>query len=473
MSEDITPIRQQYLDIKKRYPDTIVFFRLGDFYETFDQDAEITSKELDIVLTGRNVAKGMRIPMAGIPYHAVDNYLSKLIEHGYHVAICEQVGDQPAKGIFPREVVRVVTPGTVTEPTLLSSNRNNYLLSYFIQENTAGISYADISTGEFFATEIHSEDILASLGTEINRISPSEILLSDQISEIPGYAGHVTRYPNWHFEPGRCHQILLSHFNVATLEGFGIKNMPLAERSAGVIIQYLQDTQSTAAKQLTAIHTYSQDEFMILDASTRRNLELTSTIRSGSRDGSLLGVLDQAITPMGHRLLANWINKPLLDIQQINHRLDGVEYFSKDGLVRSEFRKILRSIVDMERISSRIIIGTANPRELISLKESLKILPLLTPTIIQLRETFPGFSSLDECDSIKELIDQALLEEPPATLQGIGIIKPGYSTELDQVIDASKHAREWIASLETVEKNRTGIKTLKVGLIRFSAITLK
>ena len=463
MSEDITPIRQQYLDIKKRYPDTIVFFRLGDFYETFDQDAEITSRELDIVLTGRNVAKGMRIPMAGIPYHAVDNYLSKLIEHGYHVAICEQVGEQPAKGIFPREVVRVVTPGTVTEPTLLSSNRNNYLLSYFIQENTAGISYADISTGEFYATEIHSEDILASLGTEINRISPSEILLSDQISEIPGYAGHVTRYPNWHFEPGRCHQILLSHFNVATLEGFGIKNMPLAERSAGVIIQYLQDTQSTAAKQLTAIHTYSQDEFMILDASTRRNLELTSTIRSGSREGSLLGVLDQAITPMGHRLLANWINKPLLDIQQINHRLDGVEYFSKDGLVRSEFRKILRSIVDMERISSRIIIGTANPRELISLKESLKILPLLSPTIIQLQEAFPEFSSLDECDSIKELIDQALLDEPPATLQGIGIIKPGYSTELDQVIDASKHAREWIASLETVEKNRTGIKTLKVG----------
>ncbi len=463
MSEDITPIRQQYLDIKKKYPDTIVFFRLGDFYETFDQDAEITSRELDIVLTGRNVAKGMRIPMAGIPYHAVDNYLSKLIEHGYHVAICEQVGDQPAKGIFPREVVRVVTPGTVTEPTLLSSNRNNYLLSYYIQENTAGISYADISTGEFYATEIHSEDILASLGTEINRISPSEILLSDQTTEIPGCTGHVTHYPNWHFEPGRCHQILLSHFDVATLEGFGIKNMPLAERSAGVIIQYLQDTQSAAAKQLTTIHTYNQDEFMVLDVSTRRNLELTSTIRSGSRDGSLLGVLDQTITPMGHRLIANWINKPLLDMEQINHRLDGVEYFSKDGLVRSEFRKLLRSIVDMERISSRIIIGNASPRELISLKESLKTLPLLSPIINQLLEAYPEFLPLDDCGNIKELIDQALLDEPPATLQGIGIIKPGYSTELDQVIDASKHAREWIASLESVEKNRTGIKTLKVG----------
>jgi DNA mismatch repair protein MutS len=463
MAEDITPIRQQYLDIKKRYPDTIVFFRLGDFYETFDEDAEITSRELEIVLTGRNVAKGMRIPMAGIPYHAVDNYLSKLIEHGYHVAICEQVGEQPSKGIFPREVVRVVTPGTLTEPTLLSSSRNNYLLSYYYQDDRAGISYADISTGEFYATELHSEDILASIGTEINRISPSEVLISDQIIEIPGYAGHVTHYPNWHFEPGRCHQILLTHFEVATLEGFGFKNMPLAERAAGVIIQYLQDTQSSTAKQLTAIHTYNQDEFMVLDAATRRNLELTSTIRSGSREGSLLGVLDQAITPMGHRLLANWINKPLLDIQQINHRLDGVDFFSKDGLLRSEFRKLLRSVVDIERITSRIIIGNASPRELISLKESLNILPSLSPVIIQLKEAFPEFLLLDECSSIRELIDQALLDEPPATFQGIGIIKPGFSSELDQVIEASKHAREWIANLETVEKKRTGIKTLKVG----------
>lgn len=361
MSEDITPIRQQYLDIKKKYPDTIVFFRLGDFYETFDHDAEITSRELDIVLTGRNVSKGTRIPMAGIPYHAVDNYLSKLIDHGYHVAICEQVGEQPAKGIFPREVVRIVTPGTVTEPSMLSSDRNNYLLSYIYHDDLGGLAYVDISTGEFYATEIRSDDIVSALRAEINRIAPSEILVSDQIEGIPGSIGHVTLWPNWHFELGRCHQILLSQLNVSTLEGFGIRNMPLLERTAGAIIQYLQDTQPSATQQLTSIQTYSLGDFMILDASARRNLELSTTIRNGSRDGTLLGVLDQTLTPMGHRLIANWVNKPLLDINKIDHRLNGVEFFTRDGLSRAEFRKTLRSIVDIERISSRIMIGNAFP----------------------------------------------------------------------------------------------------------------
>lgn len=463
MSEDITPIRQQYLDIKKKYPDTIVFFRLGDFYETFDHDAEITSRELDIVLTGRNVSKGTRIPMAGIPYHAVDNYLSKLIDHGYHVAICEQVGEQPAKGIFPREVVRIVTPGTVTEPSMLSSERNNYLLSYFYHDDLAGLAYVDISTGEFYATEIRSDDIVSALRAEINRIAPSEILVSDQVEEIPGSIGHVTHWPNWHFEQGKCHQILLTQLNVSTLEGFGIRNMPLLERTAGAIIQYLQDTQPAATQQLTTIQTYSLGDFMILDASARRNLELSATIRNGSRDGTLLGVLDQTITPMGHRLIANWVNKPLLDIHQINHRLNGVEFFSKDGLSRTEFRKILRSIVDIERISSRIMIGNAFPRELIALRDSLATIPDLVPSVRELQNIDATFPPLKDCSKIKGMIDQAILDEPPVNLQSIGIIKPSYSTELDQVIEASKHAREWIASLETVEKNRTGIKTLKVG----------
>lgn len=463
MSEDITPIRQQYLDIKKKYPDTIVFFRLGDFYETFDHDAEITSRELDIVLTGRNVSKGTRIPMAGIPYHAVDNYLSKLIEHGYHVAICEQVGEQPARGIFPREVVRIVTPGTVTEPSMLSSDRNNYLLSYIYHDDQGGIAYVDISTGEFFATEMQSDDIITALRSEINRIAPSEILVSDQIDEIPGSIGHVTRWPNWHFEPGRCHQILLSQLNVTTLEGFGIRNMPLLERSAGAILQYLQETQPPATQQLRTILTYSLGDFMILDASARRNLELTATIRNGSREGTLLGAIDQTVTPMGHRLIANWVNKPLLDIEKIDHRLNGVEFFTRDGLSRAEFRKTLRSIVDIERISSRIMIGNASPRELIALRDSLSVIPDISPTVEELRKNDTSFPSLNDCQKIKELIDRAILDEPAANLQGVGIIKPGFSTELDQVIEASKHAREWIASLETVEKNRTGIKTLKVG----------
>ncbi len=463
MPEDITPIRQQYLDIKKKYPTTIVFFRLGDFYETFDEDAEITSRELDIVLTGRNVAKGTRVPMAGIPYHAVDNYLSKLIEKGHHVAICEQVGEQPAKGIFSREVVRVVTPGTVTEPSLLSSNSNNYLLSYFYDANSAGLSYTDISTGEFFCTEIHSEDILNTLRAEISRLSPSEILVSDQLENIPDYDGHFTKWPNWHFEPGRCRQILFDQFDVSTIEGFGIKNMPLVERTAGAIIQYLRETQPASINHLTTLHTYTLDEFMILDAATRRNLELSSTIRSGSRDGTLLGVLDHTISPMGHRMIANWVNKPLLDIDLINYRLNGVEFFSKDGLLRTEFRKSLKSIVDIERIVSRINIGIASPRELNSVKESMASFPLITPVLDQLRGTFPEFPVMEDCRIVYDLIDQAIEDSPPATLQAIGYIKPGYSAELDQVIDASKHARDWIANLESAEKSRTGVKTLKVG----------
>ena len=221
MADDITPIRQQYLDIKKNYPGTIVFFRLGDFYETFDSDAEITSKELDIVLTGRNVAKGTRVPMAGIPFHAVDNYLSRLIEKGYHVAICEQVGEQPSRGLFPREVVRIVTPGTVTEPSMLPTDRNNYLLSYYYDDHRAGVAYVDISTGEFFATELEARDINSALRTEIARVLPTELLVSDQLEGIPGIPGHQSPWPNWRFEPGRCRQQLLSLFQVGTLEGFG------------------------------------------------------------------------------------------------------------------------------------------------------------------------------------------------------------------------------------------------------------
>lgn len=463
MPDDITPIRQQYLDIKKKYPDSLVFFRLGDFYETFDQDAEITSRELDIVLTGRNVARGTRVPMAGIPYHAVENYLSKLISKGYHVAICEQVGDQPAKGIFPREVVRIVTPGTITEPSLLTSDRNNYLLSYIYQDNRGGISYVDISTGEFLTAEFHSDDIITALKAEINRIMPSEILISDQLEEIPTPNGHITKLPHWRFEPGRCNQILTTHFNVVTLEGFGLKGMPLSERTSGTILQYLQETQPEASRQLKTIQTYNLDDFMVLDASTRRNLELSMTLRNSQREGSLLGVLDKTLTPMGHRLITDWVNKPLLDIARINHRYDGVEFFTADGLNRAEFRKLLKGIVDLERITSRIRIGNVLPRELIALRDSLTKLPSIQKIVSRLNENFPDYQLITDCSSIMEQISLAIVDEPPATLQGLGIIKAGYSTELDQIIESSKHAREWIAALESVEKNRTGIKTLKVG----------
>ena len=320
MAEDVTPIRQQYLDIKRQYPDTIVFFRLGDFYETFDEDAETTSRELDIVLTSRNVAKGMRIPMAGIPYHAVENYLARLIDKGFHVAICEQVGVQPERGLFPREVVRVVTPGTIVEPALLKGDHNNYLAAVVLDDNHAGVAYADITTGEFFTTELESSEILAAVRSELMRLQPAEILHPDTLELANGWAGHLTKLPAWRFESGRSQEMLLRHFSAGSLDGFGLRGKPMAIRAAGAILQYLQENQKDALKLLTSLATYTLDDFMVLDASTRRNLELTETIRSGEVEGSLLSVLDHTVTPMGKRLMRQWVSKPLLNLETIATR---------------------------------------------------------------------------------------------------------------------------------------------------------
>jgi len=464
MEDDVTPIRQQYLEIKKQYPDAIVFFRLGDFYETFDHDAEITSRELDIVLTSRNVAKGVRIPMAGIPFHAVENYLSRLIDKGFHVAICEQVGDQPAKGLFPREVVRVVTPGTIFEPGLLQGDKNNYLACITIVEDHAGIAYVDITTGEFAATEFDGEDILNQVRAEINRLNPAEVVLPESLDINNHISGHITRWPDWRYEPGRCQMALQRHFNVTTLDGFGFRSLTLAIRAAGVILQYLQETQSNALKLLTRLHTYHISDFMTLDAATRRNLELTETIREGSVRGSLLGVIDHTITAMGKRLIRQWVSKPLLDIPAIQVRQDAVAYFLENGLMRAGFLAALRPLADLERLTNRIVSGNANPRDLSAIRSFLRDLPALIETLTT--PTTPIQTILSQIHNLGEslsLLEGAIQEEPPATLQTSGIISPGFSSELDGIIDASKHAREWIANLESVERERTGIKTLKVG----------
>jgi len=468
--DDLTPIRKQYLEIKRQYPDAILFFRLGDFYETFDQDAEITSRELDIVLTSRNVAKGMRIPMAGIPHHAAENYLARLIEKGYHVAICEQVGDQPVKGLFPRQVVRVVTPGTVVEPGLLPGDANNYLVCVVSRssgdqvEDQAGIAYVDITTGEFSVTELASRDLASALRAEIIRLNPAEILYPDNLSLANGIPGHQTAWPAWRFEPGRCEQELLRHFEVASLDGFGLRGMPLSIRAAGGIIQYLAETQPAALKLLGGLSTYSLSEFMVLDASTRRNLELTETLRGGFVKGSLLDVLDQTVTPMGKRLVRQWVSKPLLDVRQISERQDEIQFFVDDGLLRAEVRAALKPLADLERLTTRVIGGSALPRDLVSLRDTLQRLPGLrglmpveeNPLSPVLKDFYLGKDELD-------LLQSALADDPPATLQNVGVIKPGFSAELDGVLERSRHARDWIANLESVERQRTGIKTLKVG----------
>jgi len=462
-----TPVQRQYLDIKKQYPGTIIFFRLGDFYETFDEDAEIVSRVLDIVLTSRNVGKGTRVPMAGIPHHAAENYLSRLIENGYHVAICDQVGDVPVDGLMPREVVRVITPGTILESSLLPGDGNNYLASLVFDEKRAGIAYVDITTGEFAVTEIqenHLEDLIKS---ELLRLNPAEALLpEDLMIDTEGINAHFTSFPAWRFEEERCVDELKTHFKVKTLDGFGVRGFPYAIRAAGAILQYLSQTRADSLKLLTSLNRYSLEEFMTLDAATRRNLELTETIRSGTSAGSLLGILDQTVTPMGKRLIRQWVSKPLLDVENIRKRHQGVTTFFEDGLLRAELRDRLKDLQDLERLSNRIAGGTAQPRDLVGIRETLAQLP-------ELRSLFPKkydkdnylgelFSAFSLCSEALELINTAIVEEPPAVLGKIGIIKFGYSEELDQTLSSTKHARDWIANLESVERKSTGIETLKV-----------
>ncbi len=473
MTEDVTPIRQQYLEIKRQYPDSILFFRLGDFYETFDEDAEITSRELDLVLTSRPIGNGQRAPLAGIPYHAVENYLARMIAKGYHVAICEQVGDQPAKGIFQRRVVRIVTPGTVVEPGLLPGDANNYLVSIVTAEGSAGIAYVDITTGEFAATEFEifsgqsldgSSQPWTQIRAELSRLNPAEIIHPDSILIPNGLPGHITSWPAWHFEPGKCQEELLMHFRASTLEGFGLNNLPLATRAAGAIIQYLKYTDAESLSLLTSLHVYSMNEFMTLDASTRRNLELTESMR-GDSSSSLLGVIDKTVTAMGKRLLRNWISQPLLDILRINNRQDAIAYFFQNSMTRAEVRSALKPFADLERLVNRIQSNHAQPRDLVALRETLQLLPALLLVLHKDDNTHQVsvLPSFVPCSAELEILQTAIDDDPPATLQNTGIIRKGFSSELDDVVEASRHAREWINNLEAVERQRTGIKTLKVG----------
>jgi DNA mismatch repair protein MutS len=491
MSEvDATPLWKQYLDVKRQYPTTIVLFRLGDFYETFEDDAKLVARELEIVLTGRPVSKGQRVSMAGIPFHALENYLAKLIAKGYHVAICEQVSTEAVKGLFKREVVRVVTPGTVVEPGLLDAARNNYLAALVVTDARAGLAHVDITTGEFAVTQIQSPDVWAAVRHELLRLRPAELLLPEELqSRLDAGAIPVARtpLPARRFDPSRARQILLDHFSAGSLAGFGVEQSPPSIAVCGAIIEYLKETQPGALNLLTHLSTYTLDEFMTLDAATRRNLELTETLRAGQVKGSLLGILDHTVTPMGARLIRQWVNQPLLDLGRINARLDRVAAFHADGVLRAEIRAALKPLADLERITNRVVGGTANPRDLVAMRGTLEALPglreklevrsgkwevgseksevesptsHLSPPASHLSSLT---STLDPCADILSLLHTALADEPPAVLSKPGIIRPGYSAELDGIINSSRHAREWIAGLEKVERERTGIKTLKVG----------
>jgi len=467
-------MRKQYLEIKKRYPDAIVLFRLGDFYETFDEDAKLVAQVCDIVLTSRPVRRKQRVPMAGVPHHAVDSYIAKLINAGYKVAIADQVGTEPVKGLMAREVTRVITPGTVVEPALLEEKRNNYLASLIIGDNKAGLAYVDITTGQFATTQLSDIDIIQLARQELARLQPAECLIPADGLRIQGDGGwgqesatHFTPYEEWRFELGNARQALLNHFDVATLEGYGCEGLPLAICAAGAIVQYLSETQKAALEQLDSLATYSTGAFMNLDAATRRNLELTQTIRGRRAEGSLLGVLDATVTAMGARLLHRWLNQPLLDVERLNRRLDAVQALYGDGPLRVELTSLLKGLRDLERLSNRVVQGVVGPRGLIALRQGLEVVPRVKEVLGGAAEGESVLAELvtqmDACQEVVELIRQAIAEDAPATLRSDGVIAPGFSAELDSITTTAREAKQWVAGLERQERKRTKIKSLKVG----------
>ena len=457
MKEGSTPIRRQYLKIKQQYPQAIVFFRLGDFYETFDEDAKLASRELEIVLTSRGMGKGYKVPMAGIPYHALDNYLAKLIGRGYKVAICEQL-TKPGemKGLVQREVVRLVTPGTVVEPGLLDSKSNNYLVSLVWGEEGVGIAYVDITTSEFATAQLPPHRLIP----ELERLKPSEIITAES-AKLPdlGLNISLTRLEDYWFETEVARQTILEHFGATTLDGYGCAQLPLAVSAAGAIIHYIQETQKGVLGQLTRLTTYSTENFMALDVQTQRNLELFQSSRTGSTSGSLLSIIDLTKTAMGGRLLRRWLGQPLLDIKELNKRQDAIAWFAENTLPRHQVVSSLGDVADVERLINRIKSGIALPRELIALRRSLDVVPELQKALAPV-----GWlkDELKPCPEVVELISQAIVESP-GTLDEGGVIRAGFSEELDNLRQSSKNAKQYLADLERTEREKTGIKSLKVG----------
>ena len=452
----MTEIRRQYLKIKQSYPEAIVLFRLGDFYETFDEDAKLTSRLLEITLTSREMGKGQRIPMAGIPYHALDSYLARLVGRGYKVAICEQL-TPPGKGLIQRDVVRVVTPGTVVEPNLLQGKANNYLAAIVVDEDEAGIAYVDITTSEFATTQVAFQRAAA----EMERLSPAEVLVAKG-EELPfALAMPFTPLEEQCFNLETSRQFLLDHFGATTLEGYGCANLPLAIRAAGAILYYLQQTQKGALEQLQRLSTYSTQSFILLDAQTRRNLELLVSGR-GAADGSLLAVIDLTRTAMGGRLLKKWLSQPLLDLVELNKRLDTVDWLVSHAQSRTKLIAALDKMPDLERLINRIRGHLAIPRELVALRRGLELVPEIKALLEDASSLEWLSSQIKAFPELVALINQAIADEPSGLGDG-KVIKPGFSTELDALRQASSSARQYLANLERQERQRTGIKSLKVG----------
>lgn len=466
----MTPMMTQYLNTKEEYPDCILFYRLGDFYEMFFDDAKLAAKELELTLTGKDCGLEERAPMCGIPYHSAEVYLNRLVLKGYKVAIAEQVEDAKlAKGLVKREVVRVVTPGTITSSNVLKEDKNNYLLSISYSSNHFGIAAADISTGDFYVTEAAS---LRELYDEINKYCPSEIICNHAF-KISGaeleflkqqYCPGISFLENKYYDEKESRQILLEHFKVSSLEGLGLFDMPEGSIAAGASLKYLYNTQKSACPNISSIRPYSCGEYMILDSGSKRNLELLETMREKRKQGSLLWVLDKTKTAMGARLLRSYLEQPMISIAEIEKRYEAVQEFLDRYIDREELREYLDAIYDLERLIGRISSGLANTKDLLALSCSLRLLPHVKAIISTFSSNLISDlnQEFDTLDDVYELIFNSISEEAPAVIKEGGIIKEGYSEEVDKLRKAGSEGKVWLAELEAREREKTGIKTLKI-----------
>ncbi len=466
-----TPMMKQYNRAKAQFPDKILFFRMGDFYEMFFEDAKLASQVLGLALTSRTKGDGA-IPMAGVPYHSADTYIRRLIKAGYNIAVCEQMEDPAtAKGIVDRDVVRVITPGTYTDEKFLDASRNNYLLALVFSEKQAGLAWADLSTGEFFVNEVPPGEALG----EMNRIAAVEVLVSEseragslelmeRLGEgLPGAA--LVPRPDWEFDRETGYRALTGHFGTSSLAGFGAEELDPGIRAAGAVLAYLKETQKSALGQIRRLTPVTRSSSLIIDPNAARCLELTETQREGEREGSMLAVLDATKTAMGSRLLRSWVLAPLTDTEEIEKRLDAVAELKEKSIAREQYRELLSRMSDLWRLTARVASGRCSPRDLVGVARVLGLLPDIKKVVEKPGSELLGrvLGCLDVLPEVRDAIDRAIVESPPVNLADGGVIKKGYSAELDELVLLKKEGRRWIASFQAREADRTGIKSLKVG----------